>query len=369
MARTISPTLQALLDLEGIETHTTVRFELQDGTERRFSTTDRTIAAAGGLFDNGLLEAGELSQSISTGPDRIEIKVQNVDKTIGIEAEAELYTRAKTTVGRFFSNADGSLEAWVPLFMGDANPISFDDLSIDIEVISDLVAPGNVIADRNLGPKCSFIYRSPDCGYTGLLPTCSKTRKGPNGCQEHDQIGDDYKFGGFEYPDTQPAEAVRGVPDPPPGYDPCFPAGTRILLPDYSEKPIEEIKVGDIVLAFNRTTRELSPREVLDLYYHPKSADRLVDIDGEVQATPNHKFLSGQGDCFDPIGNLEEGEILQRLGVMTRTGPGFFFDWEIKAKTTIEISDPIDTFNFNVAVDHTYFANRFAVSNRKPIPE
>lgn len=41
---------------------------------------------------------------------------------------------------------------------------------------------------------CQWRYRSTECGYTGGLPTCDLTLKGPNGCSAHNNT---INFGGF----------------------------------------------------------------------------------------------------------------------------------------------------------------------------
>lgn len=42
--------------------------------------------------------------------------------------------------------------------------------------------------------RCSFKYKSTECGYTGALPTCDLTLDGQNGCKAHDNSP---RFGGF----------------------------------------------------------------------------------------------------------------------------------------------------------------------------
>lgn len=33
--------------------------------------------------------------------------------------------------------------------------------------------------------QCGFLYKGPDCGYSGSIPTCDRTLDGPNGCRVH----------------------------------------------------------------------------------------------------------------------------------------------------------------------------------------
>src|SRR5262249_35422999 len=50
---------------------------------------------------------------------------------------------------------------------------------------------------------------------------------------------------------------------------PCFPAGTLITMADLSSKPIEAVRVGDEVLAYDTATGRSSPERVLRTFVHP----------------------------------------------------------------------------------------------------
>lgn len=41
---------------------------------------------------------------------------------------------------------------------------------------------------------CQWRYKGPECGYTGALPSCDLTLRGPNGCNAH---GNTVRFGAF----------------------------------------------------------------------------------------------------------------------------------------------------------------------------
>ena len=77
----------------------------------------------------------------------------------------------------------------------------------------------------------------------------------------------------------------------------CFAAGTPINMSNGTQKPIEEIKIGDEVLAYDASDRNglgsLSPRRVTRTYATP---DKLViDFHG-LKVTPGHVFLCGDGE-------------------------------------------------------------------------
>lgn len=80
--------------------------------------------------------------------------------------------------------------------------------------------------------------------------------------------------------------------------DECFPAGTLV-----DGRPIEEIKVGDTVSAFDEKTGQMEPREVTRLYRNPVG-EQLVEVTvagRTIVATPGHPFWTQRGwvDAID----------------------------------------------------------------------
>jgi Rad3-related DNA helicase len=74
--------------------------------------------------------------------------------------------------------------------------------------------------------------------------------------------------------------------------DECFPAGTPV-----DGRPIEEIKVGDEVSAFNEETGQMESRRVTRLYRNPVG-EQLVEVTVEgrrILATPGHPFWTQRG--------------------------------------------------------------------------
>lgn len=58
---------------------------------------------------------------------------------------------------------------------------------------------GNPLAQRfprrlQFRARCSWLYRGPECGYNGGMPTCDYSLQGENGCTAHNN---NRRFGGF----------------------------------------------------------------------------------------------------------------------------------------------------------------------------
>ena len=112
------------------------------------------------------------------------------------------------------------------------------------------------------------------------------------------------------------ADTPRGQPFPD-VFDPnyrCFAAGTAIRMADQSEKCIEDIKVGDLVLAFDNSFEngrgQLVPCRVIQTFINHNQI--LIDFHG-LKVTPGHVFLSNNGDfCkLQDIIRLDRSVVLE----------------------------------------------------------
>ncbi|WP_375504202.1 Hint domain-containing protein [uncultured Jatrophihabitans sp.] len=71
----------------------------------------------------------------------------------------------------------------------------------------------------------------------------------------------------------------------------CFVAGTQVLLADGTAKAIEDIKVGDEVVAADPETGATHPKPVVDTYVHDDVETWLVETStGTVTSTAEHPF-------------------------------------------------------------------------------
>ncbi|HOW35749.1 MAG TPA: Hint domain-containing protein [Candidatus Omnitrophota bacterium] len=131
----------------------------------------------------------------------------------------------------------------------------------------------------------------------------------------------------------------------------CFLAGTPISMADGSFRPIESIKIGDMVLAYDETSGQIKPDEVTNVFNHPKEDNYLI-INGQLKVTPIHSVLS-KGE-WRPIGELKVGDTL--------TDPA---GKDISIVSIVPVQEKIDIFNFETSPHHTYIAGGYVVHNRK----
>ncbi|WP_375431496.1 polymorphic toxin-type HINT domain-containing protein [uncultured Friedmanniella sp.] len=90
----------------------------------------------------------------------------------------------------------------------------------------------------------------------------------------------------------------------------CFVAGTQVLLADGTSKPIEDITVGDEVLAADPDTGETVAKRVVDTYVHADVDTYEVQTStGTVTSTAEHPFwVDGRG--WTPVRDLQPGDKL-----------------------------------------------------------
>ena len=136
----------------------------------------------------------------------------------------------------------------------------------------------------------------------------------------------------------------------------CFAAGTLVLT-SAGYKAIEEIREGDLVLAYDEETGEQGYKEVVRLYRNETTEWYNIRINGEdIKCTAGHPFYVKEYDKFVAASELKIGETLLlsdgRCGIIQEIG--------------IEvIPEPETTYNFEVADFHTYYvgANGVLVHN------
>ena len=127
----------------------------------------------------------------------------------------------------------------------------------------------------------------------------------------------------------------------------CFVAGT-IVATIYGGKAIEDIEVGDKVLASDPETGETAYKQVLNTYIYVKDTLVYVTIDGEtIETTKEHPFwVEGQG--WTKAKFLETGDQLRDANGNTIT---------IDNVKIVKLPENKYTFvyNFEVADFHTYY--------------
>lgn len=125
----------------------------------------------------------------------------------------------------------------------------------------------------------------------------------------------------------------------------CFIPGTKILMEDGTEKPIEEIVPGDMV----QTKGGL----VMVTGLIDKMVDKLAEVNGKITCTLEHKFLT------------EEEGYVEAKNLMTGLHTLLTIDGKEKVEKVIieEQITGVRVFGFETDRDHSYTANGYIVHN------
>ncbi|WP_238392614.1 polymorphic toxin-type HINT domain-containing protein [Paenibacillus antri] len=131
----------------------------------------------------------------------------------------------------------------------------------------------------------------------------------------------------------------------------CFTAGTKVLT-DEGEKNIEDIEVGDMVLAKNEETGEQAYKEVTHLYRNDKEIIYELTVgDQVIETTDNHPFwVEGKGWVL--AADLQVGDKLQQSNGNTLT---------IDSIKIVKHDEKVKVYNFTVADFHTYFVSDLGI--------
>ncbi len=135
------------------------------------------------------------------------------------------------------------------------------------------------------------------------------------------------------------------------GFTSCFVAGTLIKTID-GDKPIEDIKVGDLVYAEDPDTGEKELKPVVNLFINEKT--ELVHIkvkDQEITTTNEHPFYIPDKGWTAAI-NLRAGDQLVLLS-------GEIAIIEFTLHEILET--PITVYNFEVEDFHTYYVSELGI--------
>ncbi|WP_329108700.1 polymorphic toxin-type HINT domain-containing protein [Micromonospora sp. NBC_01699] len=125
-----------------------------------------------------------------------------------------------------------------------------------------------------------------------------------------------------------------------------FSGQTGVLLADGSTKPIEEIAVGDVVLATDPETGEEGPRRVTQVWSHEDDLiDLKLDDDKSLTTTEDHPFWNATDRQWQEAQQLDTGDMLH-----TSRGtelPVVGLDWRTAHRGA--------AFNLTIDDIHTYY--------------
>jgi hypothetical protein len=140
-----------------------------------------------------------------------------------------------------------------------------------------------------------------------------------------------------------------------------------VATPD-GEKPIEELELGEEVLVWDLTRRELVPTTVTEIQRHEaEDAREVLELTGEhgtVRVTPEHLFFDGAE--WTPAAQLTNAVHVKLKQLVPE---GYEAEVRIVPLDARQLAGKHDVYNLHVAhPDHNYIAAGHIVHNVKPGP-
>lgn len=141
----------------------------------------------------------------------------------------------------------------------------------------------------------------------------------------------------------------------------CFAAGTAIAVPGGS-RPIESLRVGDEVWAFDHALGRRVARRILDVHRHAAPVGRLMLEDGSSLAvTAEHPIYdASRGEYVRADGFGEAAQVLM-MGGAGGTARVSSVGFEPAR------AQPQPVYNLSVQAPNNYFAGGLLVHNKPPI--
>ena len=151
----------------------------------------------------------------------------------------------------------------------------------------------------------------------------------------------------------------------------CFPAGTKVIVGDGTDKNIEDIVEGDVVLSYNETTLKVEPKNVIGLKqpihndlvtYHFSDESTLtctydhpIYVNGLELASYSPELTNSRYEIGREISQIKVGDIV-KLGTNGRH----------TAIQQIEVLPSVDVQTYIITVEdnHNFFANNILVHNK-----
>ena len=148
----------------------------------------------------------------------------------------------------------------------------------------------------------------------------------------------------------------------------CFAEGTKVLMANYTQKNIEDVVVGDVVMGFNEHNDgniELIPARVTHTFKRSARTIKLTTPTGETYVTPNHEYITGNGEWVDAK-SLDNSKHKIVMAELVQEEKDIRFDVWKSDDFSIDkkqlFMDPITVYNIETTTA-TYVANNVCCHN------
>lgn len=150
----------------------------------------------------------------------------------------------------------------------------------------------------------------------------------------------------------------------------CFVAGTKVIMADESIKNIEDVKIGEYVIAYNEIEDKFEPKKVVKSYAHhdtPRVLEITFSNGIKLGITPGHPFLTATGWKSRDIENSLWEHGVEATWLEIGDEIISYNNNSVKVVDIKELNIPehYDTYNLTVETCHTYMVEGLVVHNAK----
>ncbi|WP_404870167.1 polymorphic toxin-type HINT domain-containing protein [Kitasatospora griseola] len=249
-----------------------------------------------------------------------------------LSSEAQIFGDAKACVLDFSGNAckNTAVRAMPVLSVVQNGPALIDGIANDVGEIIDDYSEGR--PEQATGELAFFLLSNVETSGEGSgLRAAKKVNEGAKSASTAEKLSDLLE---------KAKCATRGHNS--------FPAGTVVLLADGTEKPIEDVKPGDEVLATEPETGETAAKEVDATLITPDDREfTTITLDGDgstLTATDHHPFWAANRGAWVDASNLLAGDTV-------RTADGTL----ARVAATTHVLALMPAYNLTVRGIHTYY--------------
>jgi hypothetical protein len=150
------------------------------------------------VWEPQIVSVGDVQASQGRAADRGSVSLKNTDLrwTQTEFALDESLIGLRAVLGEAYFDDDFDFKGHVTLLKCDVEDVTEAEDVVELQLVSDVAARKGVVGSRLIAPRCQYLYKGVECGYTGPIQICNKRLLGTDGCEGHDN---EHRFGGATY--------------------------------------------------------------------------------------------------------------------------------------------------------------------------
>ena len=149
----------------------------------------------------------------------------------------------------------------------------------------------------------------------------------------------------------------------------CFAPNTKVLMADLTEKEIQYIKLGDMVMSYDEVSQIFMPKRVTKIYPHyntPKIVKIIFQDNISIELTPGHPILSQFGwRSLDTLNSLFEHGVVAKELQYNDIILGYNNNYSVQSIQEVNIGNNYTSYNLEVEDYHTFITNGIIAHNKK----